>query len=375
LFWVMARECCGDCAVVLVGGLFMLPVAVSSMRLGHAAPAPGLARGCRGSRPRELRARCSAEETGGGEEQRRTRTVAIIPARATPTDSAAERIRRQHVDRRKATAAKKKAEGAVALKTKEEDEEGPQPTADDLALGYEADEHRFARVERRREKAEAEKEAEAPPPAEEELMDQAMELGRITAAGSWYSCDGVRIGQGKDRVREFLRVNPGKSAELRVAIAAEAVRGLAEAQAEAAEAAKAAAETAAMAEVQAEAAAWEAKAAATAAEAAAEAEATASTPPAEEEGVDSEAEVEAEAARRQALVRQTAASAGGLGAVRGGGWGQASRGSGMNDEMLVLDDDPRLTTQSENNGHEWYLVKVRACASTVHVGSLGDREW
>ena len=44
--------------------------------------------------------------------------------------------------------------------------------------------------------------------AEGELIDLGVANGIVDKAGSWYSYEGDRIGQGKENVREFLRTNP-----------------------------------------------------------------------------------------------------------------------------------------------------------------------
>ena len=43
---------------------------------------------------------------------------------------------------------------------------------------------------------------------EGEIIDQAVKLNIIEKSGSWYSYNGEKIGQGKDNVREFLKVTP-----------------------------------------------------------------------------------------------------------------------------------------------------------------------
>jgi len=49
---------------------------------------------------------------------------------------------------------------------------------------------------------------------EAELLDLAVKLGRITKSGAWYAYDGERIGQGKEKVKAYLRENPAVTAAL-----------------------------------------------------------------------------------------------------------------------------------------------------------------
>lgn len=41
-----------------------------------------------------------------------------------------------------------------------------------------------------------------------ELIDLGVKAGIVEKAGSWFSCDGQRIGQGRENVKQFLRENP-----------------------------------------------------------------------------------------------------------------------------------------------------------------------
>ncbi|CAI3953089.1 MULTISPECIES: recombinase RecA [Commensalibacter] len=41
-----------------------------------------------------------------------------------------------------------------------------------------------------------------------ELIDLGVKAGIVEKAGSWFSCDGQRIGQGRENVKQFLRDNP-----------------------------------------------------------------------------------------------------------------------------------------------------------------------
>ena len=49
---------------------------------------------------------------------------------------------------------------------------------------------------------------------EGEIIDQAVKVNIIEKAGSWYSYNGEKIGQGKDNVREFLKSNPETSKDI-----------------------------------------------------------------------------------------------------------------------------------------------------------------
>jgi recombination protein RecA len=49
---------------------------------------------------------------------------------------------------------------------------------------------------------------------EGEIIEQGVQLNLIEKAGSWYSYNGEKIGQGKDNVREFLKQNPEISKSL-----------------------------------------------------------------------------------------------------------------------------------------------------------------
>ncbi len=56
---------------------------------------------------------------------------------------------------------------------------------------------------------------------EGEIIDMGVKLDIVEKSGSWYSYNGDRIGQGKDKVRIFLRENPDLSAEIEGKIRAE----------------------------------------------------------------------------------------------------------------------------------------------------------
>jgi recombination protein RecA len=55
---------------------------------------------------------------------------------------------------------------------------------------------------------------------EGEIIDLGVQQGLIDKAGSWYSYGEDRIGQGKEKVREFLKANPAIAAEIETAIRA-----------------------------------------------------------------------------------------------------------------------------------------------------------
>lgn len=51
-----------------------------------------------------------------------------------------------------------------------------------------------------------------------ELIDIGVEKKLVDKSGSWYSYNGDKIGQGKENVREWLKANPVKAAELEVLV-------------------------------------------------------------------------------------------------------------------------------------------------------------
>lgn len=57
---------------------------------------------------------------------------------------------------------------------------------------------------------------------EGEIIEQGVQLKLIEKAGSWYSYNGEKIGQGKDNVREYLKQNPDISKDLEDQIRANA---------------------------------------------------------------------------------------------------------------------------------------------------------
>lgn len=53
---------------------------------------------------------------------------------------------------------------------------------------------------------------------EGELIDLGVKEGLVDKAGAWYSCNGERIGQGKDNVRNFLKEHPEMANEIDAAL-------------------------------------------------------------------------------------------------------------------------------------------------------------
>jgi len=47
-----------------------------------------------------------------------------------------------------------------------------------------------------------------------EIIDLGVKAGLIEKSGAWYSCNGTRIGQGKDNVRAYLKENPELARDL-----------------------------------------------------------------------------------------------------------------------------------------------------------------
>jgi recombination protein RecA len=41
-----------------------------------------------------------------------------------------------------------------------------------------------------------------------ELVDLGVQAGIVEKSGAWFSCDGQRIGQGRENAKQFLRENP-----------------------------------------------------------------------------------------------------------------------------------------------------------------------
>ena len=59
-----------------------------------------------------------------------------------------------------------------------------------------------------------------------ELVELGVSYGLIQKAGSWYSYNDEKIGQGKDNVKQFLKEHPEKAADIEAKIRAEAFAGL-----------------------------------------------------------------------------------------------------------------------------------------------------
>jgi recombination protein RecA len=51
-----------------------------------------------------------------------------------------------------------------------------------------------------------------------DLVDLGIKLDLMQKSGSWYSMGDVRIGQGRDAAKQWLKENPDKAAELDAAI-------------------------------------------------------------------------------------------------------------------------------------------------------------
>ena len=58
---------------------------------------------------------------------------------------------------------------------------------------------------------------------EGELIDMGVEAKLVEKSGAWYSCDGERIGQGKENARQYLKENPAISTKLEAALRAQFV--------------------------------------------------------------------------------------------------------------------------------------------------------
>ncbi len=55
-----------------------------------------------------------------------------------------------------------------------------------------------------------------------ELIDLGVQAGVVEKSGSWYSCGGQRIGQGRENAKSFLKENPEKAEEIERSIRANA---------------------------------------------------------------------------------------------------------------------------------------------------------
>ncbi len=58
---------------------------------------------------------------------------------------------------------------------------------------------------------------------EDELIDMGVDAKLVKKSGAWYSCDGERIGQGKENARQYLKDNPAMAAKLEAALRAQFV--------------------------------------------------------------------------------------------------------------------------------------------------------
>jgi recombination protein RecA len=59
-----------------------------------------------------------------------------------------------------------------------------------------------------------------------ELIEIAEARGLVTRSGSWYTMGDTRLGQGRDKAREFLLANPAVQAQLRHTILAAGAVGM-----------------------------------------------------------------------------------------------------------------------------------------------------
>jgi recombination protein RecA len=55
-----------------------------------------------------------------------------------------------------------------------------------------------------------------------EIVDLAAKANIIEKAGAWYSYKGEKIGQGRDNVKQYLKLNPKIAAEIEMAVRANA---------------------------------------------------------------------------------------------------------------------------------------------------------
>jgi recombination protein RecA len=51
-----------------------------------------------------------------------------------------------------------------------------------------------------------------------EIIDLGVKAGVVEKSGSWFSYDSIRIGQGRENVREFLKKNPDMAAKIEAAV-------------------------------------------------------------------------------------------------------------------------------------------------------------
>jgi recombination protein RecA len=59
-----------------------------------------------------------------------------------------------------------------------------------------------------------------------DILDLATELNIIDKRGSYYSFGDIRLGQGRENAKDFLRQNPDMSDEIELAIRQQALSGL-----------------------------------------------------------------------------------------------------------------------------------------------------
>ena len=67
-----------------------------------------------------------------------------------------------------------------------------------------------------------------------ELLDMAVEKDLVNKSGAWYSYGDIRLGQGKEKVKDFLRENPDVAKEIEAKIRAKTM-GQTDAMADAAQ--------------------------------------------------------------------------------------------------------------------------------------------
>ena len=51
-----------------------------------------------------------------------------------------------------------------------------------------------------------------------ELIDLGVKAGVVEKSGAWFSYDSVRIGQGRENAKQFLRENPDMAAKIEAAV-------------------------------------------------------------------------------------------------------------------------------------------------------------
>jgi recombination protein RecA len=55
-----------------------------------------------------------------------------------------------------------------------------------------------------------------------EIVDLGVKAGVVEKSGAWFSYDSVRIGQGRENAKTFLKANPDMTAKIEAAIRANA---------------------------------------------------------------------------------------------------------------------------------------------------------